>query len=69
MIQTAFDEKKLKEVFKSAILEIFEERREDIYKIFSEVVEDFALAKAIKEGEKTKSVSRSEIFKILEARD
>ncbi|MFQ5630328.1 MAG: hypothetical protein ACE5I1_16275 [bacterium] len=68
-MNTAIDNAQLKKIFKEAMLEVLEERKEFFYELLAEVVEDFALAKAIKEGEKTKSISRSEIFNILEARD
>lgn len=66
MSYTSLDEAQVKELFKQAILELFEERRDLLYDLFAEVIEDFALANAIKEGESTESVSRAEVFQILE---
>jgi spore coat polysaccharide biosynthesis protein SpsF (cytidylyltransferase family) len=66
MSYTSLDEAQVKELFKQAILELFEERRDLLYDLFAEVIEDFALVNAIKEGESTESVSRAEVFQILE---
>ena len=60
------DEKKLKDIFKTAILELLQEHKEVFYDLFIEILEDIALEKAIKEGEKTETVSRETIFKILD---
>lgn len=66
MSYTSLDEAQIKELFKQAILEFVQERRDLLYDLFAEVIEDFALANAIKEGESTESVSRAEVFQILE---
>ena len=60
------NETKIKEVFKIAVMEALEERKDLFGKLFWEISEDIALAKAIEEGEKTPKVSREEIFKALE---
>jgi hypothetical protein len=60
------NETKIKEVFKIAVMEALEERKDLFGKLFREISEDIALAKAIEEGEKTPKVSREEIFKALE---
>lgn len=51
---------------KDAIIELIEEQHDVIYSIFMEIIEELALIRAIKEGEKTKPVSRKEIFDFLE---
>jgi hypothetical protein len=63
----SLNETQIKDLFKQAIIELLHERRELFYELFSEVLEDFALVNAIKEGESTESVSRTEVFQILEA--
>ena len=63
----SLNETQMKDLFKQAIIELLHERRELFYELFSEVFEDFALVNAIKEGEFTESVSRAEVFQILEA--
>ena len=60
------DERQIKDLFKQAVLEVFQERRDLLYDLFAEVIEDVALANAIREGASTETVSRAEIFQILE---
>ena len=60
------DEERIKTIFKQAIFELFQERKDLLYDLLAEVFEDFALVNAIKEGESTESVSREDVFKILE---
>lgn len=60
------NEAELKKVFKAAILETLEERKDLFSEIFREITEDIALAKAIEEGEKSPEVPRSAVFDVLE---
>jgi hypothetical protein len=66
MSSVTLDERQIKDLFKEAVLELFQERRDLLYDLFAEVIEDLALANAIKEGESTETVSRAEVFRILE---
>ena len=52
MQQIIDDKNQLKEVFKQAFAELLQERRDLLYDVFTEVLEDIALANAIKEGKK-----------------
>ncbi len=61
------NEAEIKEVFKIAMMEALEERKDLFSQLFREISEDIALAKAIEEGEKTPKVSRREIFDVLES--
>jgi hypothetical protein len=63
---TSIDEAKLKDLLKSAVAEVLEERREFVKEIIEEAIEDVALARAIDEGVNTDTVSRQEVFTILE---
>jgi hypothetical protein len=63
---TSIDEAKLKELLKSAVAEVLEERREFVKEIIEEAMEDVALARAIDEGVSTDAVSREEVFSILD---
>lgn len=63
---TSMDEAKLKELLKSAVAEVLEERREFVKEIIEEAIEDVALARAIDEGVSTAEVSRDGVFTILE---
>jgi hypothetical protein len=53
---------------KEALVETLQEQRELLHDVFAEVLEDFALAEAIREGQKTKRTSRDEVFEILGAK-
>ncbi len=63
------DENRLKELFKQAMTELLEERKDLFYDLFAEVIEDTALANAIREAESSESVSREAIFQALEGED
>ena len=60
------DDTRLKELLKTALVEVFEEKKELFSEILAEALEDFALLQAIKEGETTEPMSREEIFQVLE---
>jgi hypothetical protein len=64
---TLIDEAKLKDLLKSAIVEILEERKDLVREVLEEVLEDIALARAIEEGEQTEVVTRDEVFNALES--
>ena len=66
MSYTTIDKNQIKNIFKQAILELLEERKDLLYDLFAEILEDFALVNAIKEGESEELVSREEVFEILE---
>ncbi|HET7088332.1 MAG TPA: hypothetical protein VFL17_06750 [Anaerolineae bacterium] len=67
MAQVSLDEARVKELFKQAMLELFQEQRGLLYDLFVEVLEDLALVNAIQEGESSETVSRAEVFQILES--
>lgn len=58
-------DEKLKEVFKAALIEAVQEHKEIFYDLFFEILEDIALAEAIKEGEKSPEVSKQQVFDAL----
>jgi len=62
----SMNEKRVKELLKQAMAELLEERKDYFYDLFAEVIEDAALANAIREGEDSELVDRSEIFEILD---
>jgi hypothetical protein len=68
MARASIDEDRLKEVLKKAIVEVLEERRDLFSDLIAEVIEDLALIRAIQEGEATESISRAEIFQVLEGK-
>jgi hypothetical protein len=65
MSETTLDTSELKQLIKSAIVEILQEQKEVFADIMVEAVEDISLGKAITQGENNDSVSRETIFKIL----
>ena len=60
------DEQKLKDLMKSAVLEALEERRDLVREVVEEALEDVALARAIEQVEPGNTVSREEVFRILD---
>lgn len=65
MPQAKPDNADLKATLKEALKETLYEQRDLLHEVFMEVLEDFALAEAIREGEKTKLVERDEVFRVL----
>ena len=59
------EEERMKNIFKQALLELLSEERDLLSELFSEVIEDVALSRAIQEGEETDTVTREEVFNIL----
>jgi predicted RNA-binding protein with EMAP domain len=66
MATQLIDEERLKELLKTAIVEVLEERKDLVRELLEEALEDIALANAIEEGEQTGATSREEIFNALE---
>jgi hypothetical protein len=67
MAEVPFDDAKLKALFKAALLEVLEERKELLRDVIEETLEDVALTRAIEEGRRTPDASRSEVFSLLES--
>jgi len=65
MAQPNSNHKTLKRALKEALVETLQEQRELVQDVLAEVLEDFALAKAIRQGKKTKTATRDEVFDIL----
>jgi spore coat polysaccharide biosynthesis protein SpsF (cytidylyltransferase family) len=66
MAYTTLDETQIKELFKQAFVELLQERKDLLYELVAEIIEDFALVEAIREGEETEPVRREEVFRVLE---
>lgn len=64
-MEALIDENKIKNLFKQAIIEAIEEKKDVVHDLFMEAMEDIALVRAIEEGESSNKVSRDEIFDIL----
>lgn len=64
---TTIDDVQLKTVVKEAMWELVQEKREEFSDLFGEIIEDMALARAIREGESSDPVSRAEVMALLES--
>ncbi len=62
---TNLDETRIKTLFKEALVEVIEENQELVSSILIDALEDIGLSRAIEEGDKSQTVSRDEIFKVL----
>jgi hypothetical protein len=60
------ESEQLKQIFKSAIVELLRENSSEVSALLSEIIEDIAMEKAISEEENTEIVSRESIFELLE---
>ena len=65
MAQVLMDDAKLKALFKTALMEVLEERKDLLRDVIEETLEDIAMARAIEEGRRTEDVSRGEVLSIL----
>ncbi len=63
VVHTTLDETQVKDRFKQALEELFQERRDLFYDLVAEVIEDLGLLRAIKEGEETPTVSRETVLR------
>lgn len=68
MAQTDPNNEEMKQVLKEALVETLHEQRKLLHEVFAEVLEDFTLAEAIKEGRQTERIERNEVFDVLECR-
>ncbi len=65
-MEALIDDSKIKKLFKQAIIEAIEEKKDVVHDLLVDAMEDIAMIRAIQEGENTDSVSKKEIFDILE---
>ena len=66
MSVVSMDEDRVKELLKQALIEVLQERKEIVYELLAEVIEDLALVNAIEEGKVTQTIRRAEVMQILE---
>ncbi len=62
---TALEERRVKVLLKDAVVEVLEERRDLLREALQEGLEDMAMLKAIRDGEKSRLTSRKKIFQRL----
>jgi|GEM_PF-455820 len=61
----ATDKETIKQLLKEALAETLEERR-DLCDVVVEVLEDVAMAEAIREGQRSELATRDEVFNLLD---
>lgn len=66
-MEQSINQEQLKNVIKTALVEVLEERQDLLHNAIEDAIEDVAFARAIEEGENTALVQREEVFKLLEA--
>jgi hypothetical protein len=66
MSNTTLDEAQIKELFKQAFVELVQERKDLLYDLLAEVVEDALLLRAIQEGEDSATAHREDVLRVLE---
>ncbi len=66
MAAITIEEGQLKDLIKTALIDVLETRRDLVREIFEEVMEDVALSRAIEQGMKSETVSRDEVYAILD---
>ncbi len=69
MATTTIEEGKLKDLIKTALIEVLDARRDLIQEIVEEAIEDFAFSWAIEQGMTSDKVSRGEVFAILDGKE
>ncbi len=67
MADAGMDDSRMKNLVKTALIEVLEERRDLVRDLLEEALEDIGMVQAIREGEQSLPVERSEVFRILEA--
>ncbi|HYN77108.1 MAG TPA: hypothetical protein VES73_04870 [Lamprocystis sp. (in: g-proteobacteria)] len=67
-MQPNLDTELIKKTFKDALVEVLHEERDALREVLAEVVEDSALADAIREGQGSEHVDRDAVFRILEGK-
>ncbi len=66
MSEIILNSDQLKEMLKSAIVELIRDNRKEVSEFLAEIIEDVAMEQAIAEGEATELVSRESILQLLE---
>ncbi|MBG1270412.1 hypothetical protein [Nostoc sp. WHI] len=66
MSEITINPDQLKEILKSAIVELIRDNRKEVSEFLAEIIENVAMEQAIAEGETTELVSRESIFQLLE---
>jgi hypothetical protein len=67
-MEPSLNPEQLKELIKTAIIEVLEQRRDLLHDAVAEAIEDVALVRAIEEGATSKLIGRTEVFDLLEGK-
>lgn len=67
-MEVSINQEQLKNLIKTALVEVLEERQDLLHDAIEDAIEDVAFARAIEEGESTELVQREEVFKLLEGK-
>ena len=59
------NEDQLKAVFKAALIEVIEEKKDLFQELLEDAIEEIAMVRAIEEGRQSESISREELFKLF----
>jgi spore coat polysaccharide biosynthesis protein SpsF (cytidylyltransferase family) len=62
---TLVDDNKIKDLFKQAIIEAIEEKKDLVHDLLIDAFEDIAMERAIQDGVNSEPVRRDEVFDIL----
>jgi hypothetical protein len=66
MAEVLPEDERLKALFKTALREVLEERKDLLREVIEEALEDMAFARAIEAGQHTGEAGRNEVFSLLE---
>ena len=64
-MELTINETQTRAMVKEVLMELFQEKRDLLFEVMLEVIEEIGLANAIREGRKNQFVSEEEIFAIL----
>jgi hypothetical protein len=64
-MQPNLDPELIKKTFKDALVEVLHEERDALREVLAEVVEDSALADAIRQGQDSELVDRDAVFRFI----
>ena len=67
-METLIDDGKIKDLFKQAILEAIEEKKDVVHDLLVEAMEDLSMIHAIQEGENSGTARRDEVLRALKGK-
>ncbi|MEI7893161.1 MAG: hypothetical protein WCI05_08720 [Myxococcales bacterium] len=68
-MNSSLSQEQLKELLKTALVEVLQERKDLLRELIEEALEDFMLTRAIAEGECSPTIHRDEVFQFLEGQE